>query len=462
MKILLAGSGQVTAKLALTVGQQGHSIAAMLATFTPNQLDIMNFDAVLIVSPEAQVSTDTLVKAIERGKKLFLIAGAQDGLAAWGASTRVPTFAYPPSDTETDTLLGELRRGDSGTINQDDQYRRAMLGGDLAARLTSNMVARKIAVTSPKGGVGKTSVAVNLAVAYALSGFTTYLIDADGNGGAMSYHLRMRTFDVRSSLISILRRAAQTPTQPAYSNVMAYAASAGMYYDAFTQTDGLPTLKILPGLITDDLGDKALQNDETINSVIAGLYDVGVASNGIVIMDVGINPSHPIHRAALRNAEAISIVLKPEIPDMVETQRWISRMIAALAARSNREAALQFIGQRVKLCYNMVHGKHFKRTHELLLQALQAEGINLNLVANGILPIVDVERAIDAVNSSRREDILVWRYKREKNEELKDYTEALMDFAANFIPSVRDGAMTVGLLPNVSSKKKGIFSFART
>lgn len=460
MKILLAGSGQVTAKLAVTVGGHGHSIAAMLATFTPSQLDMMDFDAVLIVSPEAGVSTDTLVKAIERGKRIFLLAGAQDGLAAWGASTKVPTFAYPPSDTEVDALLGELRRGDAGTINQDDQYRRAMLGGDVAARLTSNMVARKIAVTSPKGGVGKTSVAVNLAVAYALSGFTTYLIDADGNGGAMSYHLRMRSVDVRSSLISILRRS-QSSAQPAYQNVMAHAASAGLYYDAFTQVDGLPTLKFLPGLITDDLGDKALQNEEAINSVIAGLYDVGVASGGIVIMDVGINPSHPIHRAALRNAEAISIVLKPEIPDMVETQRWITRMIAALALRSTREAALQFIGQRVKLCYNMVYGRHFKRTHELLLQALQAEGIHLNLAANGILPIVDIERAIDAVNSSRREDILVWRYKREKHEELRPYAEALMDFAANFVPSVREGAMTVGLLPNVVSRKKSIFSFAR-
>jgi len=97
----------------------------------------------------------------------------------------------------------------------------------------------------------------------------------------------------------------------------------------------------------------------------------------------------------------------------------------------------------------------------LLLQALQAEGINLNLVANGILPIVDIERAIDAVNSSRREDILVWRYKRERNEEIKDYAEALMDFAANFVPSVREGAMAVGLLPNTIAKKKSIFSFAR-
>src|SRR3989304_6504569 len=98
MKILLAGSGQVTAKLAVTVGGHGHSIAAMLATFTPNQLEMMDFDAVLIVSPEAQVSTDTLVKAIERGKKIFLLAGAQDGLAGRGGDQqkRASFLPTPP------------------------------------------------------------------------------------------------------------------------------------------------------------------------------------------------------------------------------------------------------------------------------------------------------------------------------------------------------------------------------
>ncbi|MBL0345805.1 MAG: tyrosine-protein kinase family protein [Anaerolineales bacterium] len=68
-----------------------------------------------------------------------------------------------------------MRRADAGNLAADDQYRRAVLGSDMSARIQSGMAVRKIAITSPKGGTGKTTVAVNLAVALALSGITTYL-----------------------------------------------------------------------------------------------------------------------------------------------------------------------------------------------------------------------------------------------------------------------------------------------
>ena len=71
--------------------------------------------------------------------------------------------------------------------------------------------------------------------------------------------------------------------------------------------------------------------------MIKGLYEAGVASNGIVIMDVGINPSHPIHRAALGNADAISVVLKAELPDIAQGKDWLEGMIRNLAAKSNRK-----------------------------------------------------------------------------------------------------------------------------
>jgi hypothetical protein len=215
-------------------------------------------------------------------------------------------------------------------------------------------------------------------------------------------------------------------------------------------------LRVLPGLITDDLGDEVLQEEERVSEVIQGLYEAGVAAGGVVIMDVGINPAHVVHRAALKAAEGIAIVIKPEIPDLAETRRWITRMIHSLANVVGRGSAQEFIGSRVKLCYNQVIGDGFKSAHRLLQQSLRENRIELALVPNGILPIVDPRLVAQAVNSDRREDILIWRYRREKLEELAPFAEALLGFAAHFVPAVREGASRVGLLPN-TNKKRGWF-----
>lgn len=460
MKVLLVGTGSVTASLTQQIMAQGHMVAGMLATVSPDQLGLFDYEGIVVIAPETSTSTETLTKAAENGKQIFICTAVSDGMAAWASATHIPTVPYPPSQTEVDSLLSGLRRGEA-VDNTADQYRRVVIGGDAAARLMSNMVARKIAITSPKGGTGKTSVSVNLAVAYALAGYTTFLIDADGNGGALQYHMRMSETKPASTLIKLLRSAKDTARRPANDNIMASAASAGRYFNAFTPVAGLPTLKVLPGLITDDLGDQVLADESAINEVIAGLYETGVASNGIVIMDVGINPSHPVHRAALRNAEAISIVVKPEVPDLAETQRWLRRMIDSLAATSTKAAALQFVSQRIKLCYNMVYGGQFKHTHNVLLRSLQEKGLDLPLVPNGIIPIVDPQRAGDAVNSARVEDILVWRYKREKIEELEAYTGAMLDFASHFTPNIRDAAMAAGILPGSQKYNNSGWFFSR-
>ena len=120
------------------------------------------------------------------------------------------------------------------------------MGSDIAARMQSGMAIRKIVVTSPKGGTGKTTIAVNLAAALALSGITTYLVDADANAGSLQYHLRLER--VNTTMIGLLRRELAKPT----TDTMASVAAGAKYMNAFTTVDGLPTLKVLPGMITDD------------------------------------------------------------------------------------------------------------------------------------------------------------------------------------------------------------------
>jgi MinD-like ATPase involved in chromosome partitioning or flagellar assembly len=457
MKVILVGSGPETAKLYKTLSDHGHIIEASLGAISPVQLNYFEAKALVAISPECAISQDTLIKASEKGMLIYLVAAASDGLAAWGAASKVPTVAYPLTQTDIDALLGHLRKADSGAANVEDQFRQIHIGGDTAARLNANMATRKVAITGPKGGVGKTEVSVNLGSAFAMSGLSTYIVDADGNGGALAYHMRLA--EAKQSMIGLLKREKNNFENAKFQQeaVMAPAASAGTYFNAFTQISTLPTLKILPGLVTDDLADAALKDKAVIDKVISGLYEAGAASNGIVIMDVGINPAHPIHQAALRNAEAIVIVIKPEIPDLAEARRWIKRMITSMTAASvaTQGQATEFIAQRVKLCYNMVYGKRFKDAHKFLLEALKNDGLDIPIVPNGILPLVDPELALDAVNSDRIDDIFVWRYKKTHLTELEEFSRAIVDFGSQFVPALPLAAANVGLIKQ--EKKRSLF-----
>jgi len=456
MQILLIGAGTVTSRLNLTLSEQGHSVVAQMASFTPQHIDLFDFRGLLVVAPESSISTDSLAPAVERGKFLFLIAGSSDGLAAWANGAGIPTLAYPPAQIDINALLDKIRQAESGSLAAEEQYRRTVLGSDLAARIQSGMAIRKIAVTSPKGGTGKTTMAVNLATAFALSGITTYLVDADGNAGAVQYHMRLRQL-TGTTLIGLLRKESARAHQK-QGAVMSEISNGAQYLSAFTPLETLPTLKVLPGLITDDLGDATLHDTSKVGDTIQGLFEAGVASGGVVVFDVGINPAHPVHRAALQAAEGIAIVIKPEIPDLAETRRWLARMIAAVGDAAGKGAAYEYVGSRVKLCYNMVVGNGFKAAHNLLKEALAQEKIDLALTPNGIIPFVDPQITATAVNSDRVEDILIWRYKKERLEELEAFADSLLGFAAHFVPAVREGAIRAGLMAdNGAKKRRGIF-----
>jgi hypothetical protein len=96
MQILLIGAGTVTSRLNLTLSEQGHSVVAQMASFTPQHIDLFDFRGLLVVAPEASISTDSLTQAVERGKFLFLIAGVSDGLGAWANGAGIPTIFCEP------------------------------------------------------------------------------------------------------------------------------------------------------------------------------------------------------------------------------------------------------------------------------------------------------------------------------------------------------------------------------
>ena len=275
MQVLLLGAGTVTSRLNMQLAEQGHSVIAQIAAFTPQHIDLFDFRALVVVSPESSVSPESLVKAAERGKMIFVVAGVGDGMASWANGVGVPSIAYPPSDVDINKLYEEMRRADAGNLAADDQYRRAVLGSDMSARIQSGMAVRKIAITSPKGGTGKTTVAVNLAVALALSGITTYLVDADGNAGALQYHMRMER--VNTTMIGLLRRE----IAKANKGVMGDVASGAAYLNAFTPLENLPTLRVLPGLITDALGDEVGGGDARGVEGVGAEQDEAQAAGGV-------------------------------------------------------------------------------------------------------------------------------------------------------------------------------------
>jgi len=116
-------------------------------------------------------------------------------------------------------------------------------------------------------------------------------------------------------------------------------------------------------------------------------------------------------------------------------------------------SAVEFVGSRVKLCYNMVVGDEFKKAHKLLQNALSEDKVDISLAPNGILPVVDPRIAAHAVNSDNVEDILVWRYKLEKLEEL-GLCRIPACLCVALRTAIREGAARVGLLPGQQHKKK--------
>ena len=452
MRVLIVGTGVQASRIGLYLGEQGHRLAGQIPALAANDLDAWDFQALIVVEPESPLTpVEALQRAVERGRHV-LVVGAETGpLAAWARAARLPALPYPPTEADLRALVDELARREAGRTDTAEEYARAALGGDLAARTQATMAVRRIVLTGPKGGTGKTTAAVNLALLLALCGAKTYLVDADANAGAVHLHLRLR--EARQTLLRLLRRFEPRDEAPALSG----PAAGGRLLQAFTPVPDLPALHVLPGFLTpQDLADPVLQEEARVRAFFRTLYEVAAAAGGVMVVDVGINPAHVVHRAALAFAETVAVVVKPEVPDLAQTRQWLLQMVRALIDREglSRDEALTFVRSRIRLIYNMVWGRAHEEARRVLERALREDGLPLDLAPHGVLPLVPPEHALRAVNSDDRRDVFVLRYRRKREPELASYVRGLVGLAAHFVPTVPEAAARLGLVPTAGAKKK--------
>lgn len=453
MRVLVVGTGVESSKIGLHLSQQGHKLAGQIPTLSASDLDVWDFQALIVVEPESPLTpVDALQQAVERGRHV-LVVGAETGpLAAWARAARLPALPYPPTEADLRALTDELARREAGRADTAEEYARAALGGDLAARTQASMARRRVVVTGPKGGTGKTTVSVNLALLLALCGVKTYLVDADANAGAVHLHLRLR--EVRQTLIRLLRRFEASDHGDA---ALGGLAAGGRLLQSFTPVPDLPGLFVLPGFLTpQDLADPVLQDEARVRAFFRTLYEVAAAAGGVMVVDVGINPAHVVHRAALAFAETVAVVVQPEVPDLAQTRQWLLQMVRTLVDREglSRDEALTFVRSRIRIVYNMVWGRIHEEARKVLERALREDGLPLDLAPHGVLPLVPKPLAYQAVSSEDRGDVFVLRYRRKRDPELASYVRALVGLAANFVPTAPEAAVRLGLVAAAESKKK--------
>src|SRR4030066_583745 len=90
-------------------------------------------------------------------------------------------------DTETQTETNsecDLKSKSCSTPNEYDRTKKAQLEQEQRLRLKMNKIRHKIAIISGKGGVGKSTITVNLAMAFAMQGHQDKVgvLDADIHG----------------------------------------------------------------------------------------------------------------------------------------------------------------------------------------------------------------------------------------------------------------------------------------
>lgn len=89
------------------------------------------------------------------------------------------------------------------TLSEEEQ-KKLIMQQDIAIVKRMSNIKHKIAVMSGKGGVGKSTIAVNLAVAFALKGYHTGLMDVDLHGPDVPHMLGIENAILKQSPMGIM------------------------------------------------------------------------------------------------------------------------------------------------------------------------------------------------------------------------------------------------------------------
>ena len=212
-----------------------------------------------------------------------------------------------------------------------------------------------IRVSSQKGGVGKTTIAVNLAIALQYMGYNTLLIDADTVNPSVAYQLDM--LDANTGIYSCLVK--KTSPEKAI---------------AIHQKSGL---RVLPGCI----GDPQLIPDDKMRSEL--LDKVNSLGYDFVVID---SSTGYIYKHYLENYDNILLVSTFNMPSLMGAMRMAK------------------IADKMKIEHSLVMNLYYKSRYELQINEVKNtySGNIIGIVPNDKIVLKSIDVHEPAFMLSRR------------------------------------------------------------